>query len=840
MADKTGGLMLRGVTKRFPGVTALDGVDFTARPGEVHALVGGNGAGKSTLMAIASGALAQDEGVIEIDGKPLSKISPTAAREQGLAIAFQHPAILPDLTVAENLVLSVPVDSRPDLSQARSWARERLLPMGMEIDPSVPVGRLSLAEKQAVEICGALACDPKVLILDEPTEPFMTAEIDRLFEQIHRLAREGVAVVYISHRLPDVFALADRMTVLRDGEVRGTFVAGEVDEATIVTRIAGRSIEALFPPVAPDPGPVFMSVQDLTATGLHGVSTELRRHEVLGLAGVEGNGQREFIRALGGATRSAGAVALDGRPVNLGGPRQARKSGVVLMPQERHIEGVSPVLSVRANLGVAATSRTTTAGVVRPAAERELVAAQIADLGIKTASPDTAVENLSGGNQQKVVLGRSLLSEPRVLLCDEPTQGIDVGVRSDIYHRLRDSAEQGTPVVVLSSDNVELAGLCDRVLIFSRGRVVAELAGEALTEHAITEASLTATDDRASAVTEADPVALAESEAAERPRRRTGSLRRFLSGEQAPSSFLLIAILALGLISTFGSERFLTTFNIGSMLGLLAPVLFLAAGQLIVMLTGGIDLSVGPLSGALVVVASFFIVEGYGVGWWILGLVLMFVLAGLVGLANGSMVRYARVTPVVATLVTFTALQGLSLVLRDAPGGVIALDVVDVLNTRIGPIPVAVIVGAVLLLVLERYSRRSTAGLSLRGAGSAEQPARNRGIPVGRVQLLAYLACSGLTVLGALMLMAQIGVGDPSAGTTYTLTSITAVVLGGASIFGGRGSFVGVLCGVVLLQLIENTTIFLGLSQAWQYWLVGIMALVATAVYSQVQRKAVG
>ncbi|MEV0753656.1 ATP-binding cassette domain-containing protein [Streptosporangium sp. NPDC050280] len=826
MADSNAGLVLRGVTKRFPGVVALDGVEFQAHPGEVHALVGGNGAGKSTLMAVASGALAPDAGTVEIAGSPMRQQSPIAAREQGLAIAFQHPALLPDLTVTENLLLSVPKRLRPSFGNAQDWAREQLLVMGMDIDPAVAAGRLTLAEKQAVEICGAFACEPSVLILDEPTEPFMAAEIERLFEQVRLAAARGMTVIYISHRLPDVMALSDRLTVLRDGQVRGTFLSSEVSEQEVITRIAGREIEALFPPRPSSVGDVVMEVRDLRSDRLRGITTTLARNEVLGLAGVEGNGQRDFIRSLGGADPvTGGDVIVSGRPVDLGSPRRARRAGVVLMPQERHVEGVATVLSVKENLGVAATGQTAVAGVVRGSAENSIVAEEISRLGIKVASPESAVEHLSGGNQQKVVLGRALLSAPKVLLCDEPTQGIDVGVRSDIYHRLRSTAESGTPVVVLSSDNVELAGLCDRVLVFSQGRVVRELTGDEISDHSLTEASLTA----------ATSARTAESSVRTRGTGLFGGVRRLLSSEQAPSAFLAIAIVLLAAVSATRSDRFLSEFNIASMLGLLAPVLFLAAGQLVVILTGGIDLSVGPLSGALVVIASFYILDGYGAGWWILGFLLMILMATGVGLANGAMVRFARVTPVVATLVTYTALQGFSLFMRDSPGGSIATSVTEALSARIGPIPWAVIVGAALLVLLEVMSRRSMMGLRLRGAGSSEHAARNRGIPVARVHLVVYLASALFTVLGALLLMAQIGVGDPTAGISYTMAAITAVVLGGASIFGGRGSFVGVLFGVVLLQLIQNTTVFLGLSQSWQYWMLGLMALGATAVYSQVR-----
>jgi len=818
-------LAMTGVTKRYPGVTALDDVSFDVVAGEVHALVGGNGAGKSTLMAVASGAVVPEDGSVEIGGHRLERVSPVAAREHGLAIAFQHPALLPDLTVTENLLLSVPESRRPGFREARAWAREQLVPMGMPIDPGARVSTLSLAEKQAVEICGALACQPDVMIFDEPTEPFMAEETERLFAVIGELTARGVGVVYISHRLPDVLALADRITVLRDGRTRGTFEATEVTEEQIVTRVAGRTVEALFADRAADPGETVLTAE-ISADGLEPTSLTLGRHEIVGLAGVEGNGQRAFIRALGGALDSRAEVRVGALTADLSSPRTAREAGIVLMPQERPVEGVTMIHSIRDNLAVAATSTTARAGVISLTRERSLVTREVADLGVKAASPDVGVATLSGGNQQKVSLGRALLSRPQVLLCDEPTQGIDVGVRSDIYHRLRANARAGVPVVVLSSDNVELAGLCDRVLVFSRGRVVKELVGDEIDDHSITAASLTAEGTaRAGAVGEAVPA------------RGPSRLTRLLGSEQGPSLFLLVAALALVVGGGARGENFLSSFNIASTLTLLAPVLFLAAGQLLVMLTGGIDLSVGPLSGALVVIGSFYLGADLTPVWWAFGLGLMVLTAALCGAVNGFMVSLGRVSPVVATLITYMALQGLSLSLRDTPGGTIAPAVTQAINTRVGPVPVAVLVGVAVLLGLELWSRRRASGLWLRGMGSDDVAAHRRGVPVRRVHVLAYVACALLTFLGSLLLLAQIGVGDPTAGTSYTLASITAVVLGGASIFGGRGSFVGVLCGVVLLQVTTSTASFFGMSQAWQYWLPGAMALVATAMFAEAQRR---
>ncbi|MCW3820147.1 ATP-binding cassette domain-containing protein [Micromonospora sp. DR5-3] len=352
-----------------------------------------------------------------IDGQKIIEISPVAARELGLSIAFQHPALLPDLTVTENLMLSVPTRKRPPFSRATEWARKRLAPMGMPIRPESRVDTLTLAEKQAVEICGALACDPQVVIFDEPTEPFMAAETEQLFTQIRRLAATGVGIVYISHRLPDVLALADRITLLRDGEIRGTYNAAEVTEREIITRVAGREVDAMFPDRAQALGEPVLRVRGLRAPGLKGVDVDVR----LGLAGVKAMASgSSFIRPLGGAIAGRGNVQVEGRTADLRTPRAARASGIVLMPQERHIEGLAPIHTVAETCRSPQLHNPLTRGVIRLSQEHELVIRTIAEMGIKTPSADTAVKTLSGGNQQKVVLGRASSPSPRCCSTTSP------------------------------------------------------------------------------------------------------------------------------------------------------------------------------------------------------------------------------------------------------------------------------------------------------------------------------------------------------------------------------------------------------------------------------------
>jgi ribose transport system ATP-binding protein len=822
-------LRLSGVTKSFPGVSALKDVSLEVRAGEVHALVGENGAGKSTLMAIAAGSTLPDQGSVEIGGVPMDKPSPGHAQVLGLSVVYQHPPLLPDLSVAENLAFAMPSGRRPRLRNAVSWSLEQLAVVGAEIDPRRRVLELSVEERHLVEIAKALALDRAVLILDEPTEPLLRDEIDRLFDKVRELASNGTAVVYISHRIPEVLEIADRLTVLRDGKTRGTFGIDEVNENDIVQLIVGRTFEAAFPQKRTEHAGHDRPILELRHfSGGHAFSNidlEISPGEIVGLAGVAGNGQRDFIRALAGLHPSDGTVCVDGREVKLGSTDRAAHAGISYMPGDRHNEGVFLNLSVRENAGISTLANYTTAGVVRRKAEAQAVRSQVQLLSVRTPSLEAPVGKLSGGNQQKVVLARSLLGRPRVLLADEPTQGVDVGARSEIYRVLREEADAGAGVVVLSSDGIELEGLCDRVLVFSRGHIVGELSGADVTEHAITQSALTSTS--------------LKTRSGLQTRNRRDKFREFFSGDLAPSAVVGLVIVLMALYAGSKNDRFMTSLNVYGLLTLLTALIFVGLGQQVVMMAGGIDLSVGPLAGFLVVVASFLITPGATVAQALLGILVMAVAAVAIGLVNGLLVRRAKISPVVATLATFILLQGLSLLLRPTPEGQIDPAIATRLGTAVGLIPVAFLVAIGVGLALEYGLRRARWGLELRAVGSNEAFARSLGARVERTQLLAYVACSLLTAAGAVMLMAQIGIGDPGSGQSYTLSSITAVVLGGAAVRGGRGSFIGVLLGAALIQEVVNATTFLNLSAEWQFYLVGGLTLIAAGTFSKFRSSAV-
>ncbi len=488
-------------------------------------------------------------------------------------------------------------------------------------------------------------------------------------------------------------------------------------------------------------------------------------------------------------------------------------------------------LSVRENAALAALPRFARVGVVSRRLEQSKVEEQSARLAIRTPSIEANVTSLSGGNQQKVVLARALLANASLVLAEEPTAGVDVGARSEIYRILRDVADRGTPVVIVSSDTVELEGLCDRVIVLSRGHPVGELAGADVTEENIGRTMITATSHRK------------ESAARERRGDDAGPnwrrrVRQFAAGDYAPSVVLAIAILVLGAFATDYNVRFVSAFNIEKILLLASALSFIGLGQMCPILTGGIDVSVGPLAGLTVVIASFFFVDGSSASLMFAGLLAMLGAGAAIGLTSGSLVRFGKFTAVAATLGVYIIIQGFSVLLRPQPGGNISTDVIEKIQTDILGVPVAFVAVVILAIGLEVALRHTRWGLSLRAVGSNEESAARIGVRTNRSVIAAFVTCCVLTVAGGLMVTAQLGIGDPNQGIGYTLSSIAAVVLGGTSLAGGRGAFIGVLFGALLIQEINSATSFLGLSEAWQYWFVGGLTLGAVAVYSHARRAA--
>ncbi|MFL5939406.1 MAG: sugar ABC transporter ATP-binding protein [Gaiellaceae bacterium] len=470
---------------------ALRDVSIDCRAGEIHALVGENGSGKSTLLGIASGFLAPDAGTVEIGGRRRRRGSPAEARRFGLGIAYQTYSHVLELTVAANLYLAVPANERPAYGRMDAWAASTLEEYGLDIPVKTPVGSLSLAQRQLLEVVKSLLAKPRVLLLDEPTTALGPEEVEQLLALVRERSRAEVGIVYVTHRLPEVLGIADRITVLRDGVKQGTFEAAGMTEDALVAHMIGRPLELAFPEHGGDgrAPEVLLDVSGLRGDRFGPIDLKVEKGEILGLAGAEGNGQLQFLRALAGVERAAGKASCDGTELSTRSPVAALRAGVVLLSGDRMGESLFPVLSVRTNTTIQVLRSLGRLGFLRRRREGRRVDEMARRLRIRMASIEQPVQSLSGGNQQKVSLTRPFLrGAVKLILADEPTQGVDVGARFDIYEALRAKAGEGVALVIKSSDPLELAGLCDRVVVMSRGKVVDEIPGHELGEQRIVEA----------------------------------------------------------------------------------------------------------------------------------------------------------------------------------------------------------------------------------------------------------------------------------------------------------------------------------------------------------------
>jgi ribose transport system ATP-binding protein len=489
-------LEMRGIRKQFPGVLALAGVDFTLEAGEVHMLLGENGAGKSTLMKILSGAVRRDAGVIRIDGRDADVRSPRDALDLGIRVIYQELALVPHLSVAENIFLGALPTRGPGLVDWRRLTRESaglLADLGVELVPSTPLARLRLAERQMVEIARTLAGDrpARILVMDEPTSALTAREVDRLFELITRLSGRGVGTIYITHRLDEVFRIGQRVTVLRDGCHLTTTRVAEVGPSELVRLMANREITEHFPRLRTAPGAELLRVEHLTRAGVvTDVSFSLRAGEILGIGGLAGSGRSELARVLAGADRhDSGRIFIEGRPVTIRSPASAIRQGIGLLPEDRKTDGLVADMTVAGNVALPHEGRLARFGFLTRRREEALAHPVVRDLRIH-ATPAQPVRLLSGGNQQKVVLGRWLAGDARILILDEPTRGVDVGTRLEICHVMNRLTARGAGVIMISSDLPELVGMSDRILVMYRGRVHAELDRALATEERVLRAAL--------------------------------------------------------------------------------------------------------------------------------------------------------------------------------------------------------------------------------------------------------------------------------------------------------------------------------------------------------------
>ena len=476
-------LTVERITKRYPGLVALDNVDFSLNGGEVRALLGKNGAGKSTLVKVLSGAVRPDSGEIRIDGKPVTIHHPRDAFDQGISTVYQEMSLVPGLTVTENILLGRWPQRRQfgllaiDRQQIQRIAQASLDQLEVQLDLSEQVSRLSVAQQQLVEIAKAISFDPRVLVLDEPTSALPAEEVDILHRVVRRLAEQGHAIIYVTHRLQEIPHVADSVTVLRDGKLIGTIPVAEATPERIANMMIGTDWQRTRGRREAEAGEVKLSVHNLSREDLlHDISFDLRGGEILGLAGLLGSGRTELIRSIFGLDQfDSGNVQVEGRAVRQPSPIAMKSVGVGVTPEDRKREGFIPTFSVRQNLTLASLHRVSDNGILRSRRERELAQKMVDDIDIVTTGLDVETQTLSGGNQQKVVIGNWLNTLPEVLIMDEPTRGIDIQAKEQVFALMCDLASQGMAILFVSSEIEEVLDVADRILVINRGHITHEL-----------------------------------------------------------------------------------------------------------------------------------------------------------------------------------------------------------------------------------------------------------------------------------------------------------------------------------------------------------------------------
>ena len=781
-------------------------------PGRVHGLIGENGSGKSTFVKIVTGIHRADLGRVSFGGVTVAASDGAAPGPVRVGAVYQDGSLIEELTVGQNLDLIVEPGCRP--GAAGSWRRALLDQFGLAgVDEASRVGDLPANEQRLVEIAATLARRPDVLLFDESTSVLDERGVALVLASMREAAGQGACVIFVTHRLHEVLAVARDITVLRDGAVVAELPVAGASTDELVRHMAGREVAAFQRrAVSRASEQTVLSARGLRADRCGPVDLAVRRGEIVGIAGAAGNGQAELIRALAGEGRRGGEVQVGGRPVTR--TEQAVARGAVFVSSDRRSESLSSLLSVRENYAIALRGG---AGPwwswLRRGPETQ-AATELADrYDLTRKSVEQPVSSLSGGNQQKVAIGRAVAREPDVLLVEEPTAGVDVRSRFSIYRSLTEVSERGTAVVFTSTDASELRLLADRVVVLARGRQVAELHGDAVTEDAIVHAFSTATEH------ESVP------DAAVGPAGRWSRLLNQVTWTPATFVLLIVLLIALGGYAAARDSSFATMGNVGAILQLGLPLALVAMAELPVLLVGEIDASLGSLMGLIVVLLSF--VPGVPVP---VAFLIALAAGGACGALNAVLVVGIRINPVIATIATLGVFLGIGEILRPTPAGQISLHLSSAIQAAVAQIPVLFIVAVVLAIVIDLGVNLTRTGLKVRAVGYSAPRAAQLGVRSPWFRVAMFVAAGGIAGLAGVVLAAQTGTGDPSVGSGYTLLSLAVPVIGGAVLTGGRGSALGCVLGALFVAELEDFIPFINLPTGGYLITVGALTVLALIV----------
>lgn len=808
-------LNIKSLTKRYPGVVALRDVDLSLKGGSIHALVGENGAGKSTLIKVLAGVVRPDSGELNMNGSALKLRNPLNARSAGIAVVHQHTNLIPDMTVAENFALRQGYPRLPTGSVAWREMRRRAKRAAEILLPSLDVEKttatLTGVEKQMLELAFGLAADPRILILDEPTAVLPHSETQQLFERVKEYAQKGGAILFVSHRLNEVFELADHVTVLRDGQRVWSQPTADVTSEDLIRAMVGRAVTFSREGLPESGEEKLFEVRGLSDAGgaFRDVSFNIRRGEIYGLYGLVGAGQSQLCAALFGLRGSTGEVKLGDESIRGSASTRADR-GIAYVTAERLERAVFRQMTVGENMSLAALRRRSSGGVLRMGAEESTNENYRKDLRVKTTSLDQNILQLSGGNQQKVLLGRWLQTEPRVLILEEPTQGVDVGAKEEIYRIIRELASKGVSMLLVTSELPELLALSHRFGIMREGKLVTEMDGAAATDAEILRAAL--------------PDAGSKNAGAAKRRSGglTGVVHWMLAQREVGLATVLLLIVALAAIFV---PAFGTPGNMRDVMANQSILLVAALGMTAVIISGGIDISVGAILGLAAMAAGK--LDKANQATWLIALVPIAV-GLLLGLWNGALTVLGRVHSIVITLGMLFILRGVMLVGMENKWIFNLSERTTVFGVgNVFGVPVLIASAALCLVLMHLFLRHTVSGRNLYALGGSASSAELLGVNPRRTVPLAFAISGALVGFAGLLNAANYGNVQTNVGQGFELKVIAATVIGGTHIMGGRGSAFGTLLGVLFLGVLSNLQTLMHISPFWENAVLGGMILLA-------------
>jgi ABC-type sugar transport system ATPase subunit/ribose/xylose/arabinose/galactoside ABC-type transport system permease subunit len=847
-------IRIENISKSFYGVKALKDVSFNIFKGEIVGLVGANGSGKSTLLKIIGGIYKSEEGKIRFEDSELVNINPYIAQTKGIISVYQELNLFTYLSVAENLFIGKEIKTKAgtiNWKATRRKAAEILSAQGLDISPDAIVSSLSVAQQLLVELARVFNEKPKLLLLDEPTASLSETEIQWLFFKVRELVKNGTTVIYVSHRLEEVAKLCDRCVILRDGALAKE-LDSDFDIQTIVRYMIGHNveIERKASEKIKNNDVVFECRNINFKNKLRDVSFSLNKGEILGIAGLVGAGRTELLRAIFGVDRmTSGTILKDGKAIKIRHPKNAVGHGIVMIPEDRKLEGLFLNENVRFNISASTLEKRTKAGFIDTAAESKSVNKAAKDVMLDTGRMEHLVKLLSGGNQQKAVIAKTLLVNADVLLLDEPTRGVDIGAREEIYEIIKTLAENGKSIILVSSDWEELIMYCDRVLVMAEGKMTGELDGKDITEEKIMHLSTIAHISKKEDKPHKNGAAMAGPnkffiKKDDRPPKRDDVSHSinpaipklnsiFGKNNTAILSLLLLFLIILSLIL---SPSFRTWINTRNVMSQTIPFLLLTLGQLIVIIAGCLDMSIGALLASTSVLGVTLMLKFPDN--IMIGVIAMVGLALLVGTLNGLLVVKAKVDSFVATLGMAIVLEGVALVITPKPIAPAPKILRTIANKGIGEVPNVLIIIVVAIVVFAILLKYIPFGRRLFAVGENSTGSYWAGLPVQSTKFIAYIICSLMAVLAALYMLGRTGAGDPVFGPGLELDAIAIALIGGATLAGGRGSLAGTVIGVFVMSILYNILSLMEVSLWYQDVLRGVILLAIIMSYERRIRRA--